>query len=262
MNRMSLKTRPIKHRKLCYGWKWHVDDIDELAKQVALITLGKHRHAISILRDSALPKPKFDADDRKAAKNHISKGDTRHRNGWLFQAISWIAANSESSSTITRMPQYPKAHKGFDNFQIIMNVSKSTIIGVIVSEDKAVKDARRAIRDDVFPGFEKIENRERITEVTHEVTGMIDQCAVTYKGFDKDNAINNSLWKYNINYRASVTIEKIKIKKKDRKRIFKGYNKKVQGKNRRRMANTFHIKNLDDWMDKFANLVISKIESM
>ena len=262
MNQTSLRTYRTDHDDLCHGWKWFVGDENKLAEQVALIVLGQSRHVKMILQDPALPKLELDADDRKAAKNHISNAYIRHRNGWLFQAISWIAANSEPSNTVTRIPQYPMAHKGFDNFQIIMNASNSTIIGVIISEDKAVKDARRAIRDDVFPGFEKIENRERITEIAHEVTWLIDQYDVACKGFDKGDAINNSLWKHNINYRASVTIENIKIESKDRKKIFKGYNKKIQGENRRRMANTFHIENLDNWMNKFAILVTRKIESL
>lgn len=260
MNPASLRTDRTDHDDLCHGWKWFVADKNKLAEQVALIALGQSRHVMMILQATNLPKLEFDVDERKAAINHIFKGDIRHRNGWLFQAISWIAANNESSDTLTRIPQYPKAHKGFDNFQVKMDSTGSTIIGVIVSEDKATVNARKVVREDILPEFSQIENREKMPELTHEVNGMIAECVTANRNFDIHSAIRNTLWKSNISYRISITIQAIQISDNDRKKVFVGFDDKVPGSVSRRIANTFHIDTLSEWMQEFAELVITKIK--
>ena len=261
MNPASLRTDRTDHDNLCYGWKWFVADKNKLAEQVALIALGQSRHVMMILQDPSMPRLEIDVDSKTEAINHIAAAqDISHRNGWLFQAISWIAANSESSDTLTRIPQYPKAHKGFDNFQVKMDSTNSTIIGVIISEDKATVNARKVVRDDIFPEFSKIENRKKMPELTHEVNGMIAECVIANRDFDIHNAIRSTLWESSISYRISITVEDIQLSNAKRRDIFVGFDDAVPREVNRRIANTFHIDTLSEWMQEFAELVIIKIK--
>src|SRR5260370_32969411 len=81
------------------GTVWTVDDEDELARLVGRILLGHALHVEKILQKL---KPKRKTVDGHAAKEAkakliVEKGkDPWHRDGLLFQAISWIAAHQAS----------------------------------------------------------------------------------------------------------------------------------------------------------------------
>jgi len=44
--------------------------------------------------------------------------DPYHRDGWVFQVISWIAAHREDDDALIRAPQMSKADKGLDGLMI------------------------------------------------------------------------------------------------------------------------------------------------
>lgn len=70
-----------------------------------------------------------------------------HRDGWMFQAISWIAAHNDGGIAI-RAPHLIKAHKGFDGLKLELS-DAGEVTAVVVFEDKATENPRATIRDDV-----------------------------------------------------------------------------------------------------------------
>ena len=118
---MTLTLVPMDHGELCHGWAWTVTDDDVLAERVARIVLGQFRHVAKILAGAGVPGPAANAEQANAAIKQLTLAegdDPWHRDGWLFQAISWIAAHQQPSASLTRMPQIRKADKGFDGMQL------------------------------------------------------------------------------------------------------------------------------------------------
>lgn len=259
---MTLTLTPIDHGELCHGWAWIIDDEDALAERVARIVLGQYRHVAKILNGAGIPGPAANAEQAKAAIKQLTlaKGeDPWHRDGWLFQAISWIAAYQQPSASLTRMPHIRKADKGFDGMQLELNEAGTSVTAVVIFEDKATDNARDTIRDDVWPGIVALESGERLNELSQEVSGMLDARAAADPEFDLDSAIANVLWCDARRYRVSITIGKTHSKVNARARLFKGFDESAPGAAVRRRADTIYLPEMRNWMTEFAAQVIVKI---
>lgn len=144
--------------------------------------------------------------------------------------------------------------------QLELSDDGKRVTAVIVFEDKATENARSTIREDVWPGIVALEIGERLNELTHEVSAVLDARAAADADFDVDAAIANILWKEARRYRVSVTINDMHNSEKARERLFDGFDEKVPGGVERRRADTIYLPRLRDWMDAFAARVIAKVE--
>ena len=262
---MTLTLIPIDHGELCHGWAWTIDDEDVLAERVARIVLGQYRHVMKILSGAGVPGPIANTEQANAAIKQLTLttgADPWHRDGWLFQTISWIAAHQQPSASLTRMPHIRKADKGFDGLQLGLNAEGTTITAVVVFEDKATDNARDTIRDDVWPGIVALERGERLNELSQEVSGMLDAYAAADPGFDLDSAIANTLWQKVRHYRISITIGDTHNDEAARAGLFKGFDDSAPGAATRRRADTIYLPALRSWMEGFAGRVIGKIKAI
>jgi hypothetical protein len=260
---VTLTLAKIDHGDLCHGWSWAVADEDELAERVARIALGQYRHVAKILSGAGVTGPTATAEQAKAAIKLLALDKDEepwHRDGWIFQAISWIAATQVPSGSITRAPHIRRADKGFDGMQLQLSDDGKIVTAVIVFEDKATENARSTIREDVWPGIVALESGRRLNELTHEVAAMLDARAAADANLDVDAAIGNILWKEARRYRVSVTINDLYNSHKARARLFDGFNEKVRGGVERRRADTIYLPRLREWMEVFAAKVIAKVE--
>ncbi|WP_095012082.1 hypothetical protein [Tsuneonella mangrovi] len=260
---MTLTLVPTNHGQLCHGWAWTIEDEDLLAERVARIVLGQYRHVAKILSGAAVPGPAATAQQANAAIKQLTltEGqDPWHRDGWLFQAISWIAAHEQPSASLTRIPHIRKADKGFDGMQLELNAAGTVVTAVIVFEDKATDNARDTIRDDVWPGIIALEKGERLNELTQEVSGMLDARAAADPEFDIDTAIANTLWHEVRRYRVSITIGDTHSTADTRANLFKGFDESAPGDVVRRRADTVYLPEMRSWMTSFAARVIAQIK--
>jgi hypothetical protein len=137
---MTLTLAQVDHENLCHGWAWTVEDEDALAERVARVALGQYRHVAKILAGADLAGPSASADHGAAAIKllTIEPGeDPWHRDGRIFQTISWIAAHQNVQGVVTRPPHILKAHKGFDGMQLELSEDGKSIAAVVIFEDKA-----------------------------------------------------------------------------------------------------------------------------
>ncbi|MDX8536028.1 hypothetical protein RFM23_00150 [Mesorhizobium abyssinicae] len=262
---MTLTLVPIDHGELCYGWAWTIDDEDVLAERVARIVLGQYRHVAKILSGAGVPGPAANAEQANAAIKQLTLAegeDPWHRDGWLFQAISWIAAHQQPSASLTRMPHIRKADKGFDGMQLELNEAGTAVTAVVVFEDKATDKARDTIRDDVWPGIVALEKGERLNELSQEVSAMLDARAAADPEFDLDTAIANTLWHDSRRYRVSITIGDTHNNADARAKLFKGFDDSAPGAAARRRADTIYLPAMRSWMASFAARVIVKIKAI
>ena len=260
---MTLTLTQIDHGDLCHGWSWTVVDEDALAEQVARITLGQYRHVAKILAGASVADPLTRAGQAQAAIAQLTVPtgkDPWDRDGWLFQAISWIAALNGPTATITRPPHIRKSDKGFDGMQLQLSADGHSLTAVVVFEDKATDNARDTIRDDVWTGIVQLENGERLNELTHEVSALLEAKAAIDDSFNVDAAIADALWNQARRYRVSITVGETHNSVGRRRALFSGYDEFAPGAVERRRAETFYVADLRTWMAAFADRVMAKIK--
>src|SRR3546814_17413143 len=118
---MTLTLTAIDHDELCHGWSWKIVDEDVLAESVARVALGQYRHVARILAGADVAGPATTADHIAGATKFLTVEagkDPWHRDGWLFQTISWIAPHQNARGAITRAPHAPKAPKSSEERRV------------------------------------------------------------------------------------------------------------------------------------------------
>jgi hypothetical protein len=262
---MTLKLSQIDHGDLCHGWSWLVEDEDKLAERVARVALGQYRHVQKILAGLEVAGPTTTSDHAAGAIELLSvaKGDDPwHRDGWLFQTISWIAAHQENHGAVTRPPHIIRAHKGFDGLQLELSVDGKSVAAVMIFEDKATDNARETIREHVWPGIAELESGKRFNQLTHDVTAALEAQKRLDADLDIDAAINAILWKDAKRYRVSITVGDTHASPDGRERLFKGFDEKAPGDVKRRRAKTIYLPDLRKWMQQFAEKAIAHVKAI
>lgn len=148
---MPITLTPYQYQELCHGHAWTIENEDVLAEQIASVALGYAFHVQKIIAGARLtlqPVPVRQAEE--AIKLLTVNGDTPwHRDGWMFQVISWLAARCAAPDGIIRVPQMIHADKGFDGLQIELDSETGLVTAAIIFEDKATDNPRDTIRDEV-----------------------------------------------------------------------------------------------------------------
>lgn len=256
---MSIILTPFENGDLCQGNTWAVEDEDMLSDQIARVALGQSRHVQRILAGANLGPPPTTENAATGAINllTVTGTDPWHRDGWMFQTMSWIAANRATPGGIIRSPHMILADKGFDGLQLVMDENTNTIVAAVIFEDKATDNPRATIRDEVWPEIEKLEAGDRENLLTAEVTALLQ----TQPDVDADIAIQNIIWKTAQGYRISITVGDTHNTKAGRLRLFRGYDTIAAGSKRKRQGETFHVQNLRQWMNVLAHKAIAAVQA-
>lgn len=255
---VAISLTPFEHGDLCRGNTWAVEDENLLASQIARVALGQSRHVQKILAGANLTPVSSTARTAEGAISllTVTGADPWHRDGWMFQAMSWIAANQANPNAITRAPHMIHAHKGFDGIQIEVNKSTGSVDAVVIFEDKATDKPRDTIREDVWPEFSGFEGGSRENVLTAEVTALLQ----TQPDVDPDSAIDKLIWGNTRRFRVSITVGDTHANDAGRERLFKGYESTVPGPVHKRGGETFYVKNLRGWMANIAEMTIAIIQ--
>ncbi len=100
--------------------------------------------------------------------------DPWHRDGWIFQTISWIAAHRTEKGVVVRAPHAIPAHKGFDGMQLRLDEAGKAVTAMVIFEDKATDDPRKTLRTKVWAGIRALEAGQRMPELVQETTSILE----------------------------------------------------------------------------------------
>ena len=260
---MTLTLEKVSSPGLCCGSEWVVVDEDALAVRVARIAVGQYRHVAKILLGEGATAAAVSLSAKADAIKLLIVTENEepwHRDGWLFQVISWIAAHNDSGVAI-RPPHLIKAHKGFDGLKLELSAS-GDVVSVVIFEDKATVNPRDTIREDVWPGIAKIEQGERTNELCQEVSSLLEAQLRTFPELDVDTALQQIVWKEARRYRVAITVDKPHLTAIKRNKLFKDYDVHAPGEMARRGAETMCLPDLRNWMQAFSDMVITKIRAL
>jgi hypothetical protein len=262
-NGPSLELLQVSAPNVCEGSEWVLVDQNALAQQVARIAVGQYHHVRKILAgfgDSPAVVVQAAKNDAIALLT-VKPGDKPwHRDGWLFQTVSWIAAHLEGGVAI-RAPHLIKAHKGFDGLKLELSAA-GKVTAVVIFEDKATKQPRDTICGKVWPAIARIEQGERSNELVQEVSALLETQMRSFPDLDVDAAIQEIAWKEARRYRVAITVNEPHTNAESRISLFKDFDIYVPGDSGRRLGETMHVPDLRPWMQAFASLVISKIKDL
>lgn len=257
---MPIKLTPIAHKSLVEGFAWEVVDKQFLAELIARVALGQARHVQRILSTigAAFPVPVDDAWVAATKMLTVPVGtDPWHRDGWMFQVMSWLAAHKAGPQSLINTPQMIFAQKGLDGFQLDFDTT-GAISAVVIFEDKATDNPRETIHNSVWPEFEAYESGRDANVLVAEVTGLLER----QQGIDVDDVVRRVIWKDARHFRVSITVGDTHATDAGRGRLFKDYDTKVPGNVKRRRGETFHVEDLRAWMDSLADMVLAHIAAL
>lgn len=250
-------SRSLGHPKGAY---WEISDATALAGCIAKIALGQWKHAESLLDKARILYPHLPTLPVDSAKNLLvvpSGQDPWHRDGWIFQCISWIAA-VEASEGPVRQPHMILAHKGFDGLQLVLNKDGSKVRQLLVFEDKATSAPRDMIRTDVWPSFGLLHGGERNSELSAEFSALLERAP----DVDVVAAANTVFRDDGLAYRAALTVGASHGTDEGIIRLFKGFDGVVPGRRRKRRGHVLYLGDLRGWMQEIADLTLLEIDRL
>lgn len=255
---MSIRLTPFTLGTICSGYSWEVADEELLAEQIAAVALGQSRHVERVLAGAQLGPPLNVASAVNAAIGMLTVAgtDPSHRDGWMFQVMSWIAAHRANPDGLIRAPQMQLAQKGFDGLQLRLDHDGQVVAAAVIFEDKATSNPRGTIRDQVWPEFLALESGNRDNLLTAEVVALLQ----TRPGLDPEPAIQNVIWRAVRHYRLSVTVDATHRGEQARQTLFRGYDTVAVGPVARRRGELFEIPDLRPWMAELAQRAIRFLE--
>ncbi|MDR3485085.1 MAG: hypothetical protein P4M05_09240 [Bradyrhizobium sp.] len=258
---MAIVLTDFAESSLCQGCAWTVRDEAELAERIALVALGQARHVAKILAGINAAPPVTTSSTRTAAIKLLTvpaDTDPWHRDGWLFQTMSWLVASQANPSALIRAPHMILAHKGFDGLQLELDTSSGIVTAAVIFEDKATDNPRQTIKSEVWPEFQLLEAGDRENVLTADVSSLLS----TRPEIDPDKAIENVIWKRVRRYRVSITVGSTHATTAGLKRLFKGYDEVAAGDVTRRRGEVILLQRLRPWMASLAAHSISFLNAM
>lgn len=148
----------------CVGSRWTVGDMEYLARLIAIIAMGQARHAARIVAELQPSEPainaaalRMDAKQRLAisGKSQDERDAARwHRDGLIFEAISWIAARQTAEGeALLKDPHISATTQGLDGLMIELDPEGMAVARATIFEDKCSTSPRAKFRDEILPTF-------------------------------------------------------------------------------------------------------------
>jgi hypothetical protein len=246
---------------ICTGHNWIELDEDRLASLVANLLLGRFRHVVSVINGNEVTAPATNNAALAAAIEAVAPPTSDalryHRDGWIFQMISWIANQRlTNGNTLASIPHSQPADKGFDSLLIRLTATTPQNIDVVViCEDKATENSRPTITGQVWPDFRICENGERDSELLAETTALLERSGLP----NIDALIEDIHWDEKRAYKVSITVEGAEHDDDARRDLFEDYEEVVTGLVAKRSAATFVVDDIRAWMDQFCEQVTEKL---
>ncbi len=251
------------------GLLWSVNDLHELSKLIAVIALGQAQHAARIIQELEPHGPALsDADLYAGAKGQMRiRGESEtqrdvsryHRDGFLFECISWIVARqSTNDRTYLKDPHITATTQGLDGLSIEMDPIEAVLVMATIFEDKCTESPRQKFQQEVLPTFTEHHESKRKRDLVANAVSLIKESGLN--GTAATQAAARVLDKQFRTYRAALTVGSTLTTTERRKSLFKGYSDLANITKAQRIGATFVIDgNLRKWFQELADRVIDAL---
>lgn len=248
---------------LVIDYEYEITNKDLLAEYVGELILGHYIHILYIinsLSSSSSAPPSRTIDFAIERLNVTKEVNIIHRDGWLFQMISWLvlAYRNLGNNFHTQHPHFAPAQHGIDGLSIVLKPD-NTIDKIIITEDKCTINPRDTVREQVLPEFKDFEDGKKdsaLISVLSSLIAHLDAGAVF-------QSVQNDIYNTDLRmYRIGITREDSHQSLDGRRRLFKNYDDYVSGStSSRRSGATIYIDDMRNWMQDFSDKVVNYLES-
>jgi hypothetical protein len=242
---------------------------DKLVSSVGALLLGDRDHAESILDQiddpSGFTYSRGELDrlkERLAFPPHgqrtpAEKALSDHRDGWLFQMISWVALREMlGQEALLRAPHAAPAQHGFDGLGVTF--SKDGIAMVILCEDKASTAPRKKVREEVWVEIESIEQGRHDSAIRSSLVALLRE---GYSPLEVRRLVQDLQWHEQRAYRVSLCVRDSQVVLEARSQLLKDFENKAKGDRSRRIGVFYPVDSLRPWFDRFAVDLIQRLDS-
>jgi len=252
------------------GFVWSVPDVAVVARLIAVVLLGQAQHAARIIAALEPAAPAFmhavliaDAkrqmvirgDDEEARQAHRA-----HRDGFLFECMSWIAARQDAvDRTFLKDPHIDATSHGLDGLIVELHPTDPVIQRATICEDKCTVRPRRLFREQVMTTFAEHHSNKRARDLVANAAAIIRET-----GLDGTEAIVAAAAVLEASvrsYRAALTTTVLTQAR--RARLFSGYVDLDGITQAQRIAAMFEIDgDLREWFQALADEVLASLDEL
>jgi hypothetical protein len=261
-NAMPLNVPDFPASPECGGRQWSVADDDYLAAIVALVLIGRAQHAERVLAGTQ-QNVAFVADAMKEQLRFQLQTPagprTYHRDGLLFEIISWVVARITGEvDEVISTPHLKSTTQGLDTIKVGFDAGTRTLTRVVIHEQKCTVHPRDEFRDNVLRSFREWREHKRDNQLVQAVLGLLDRFNLT----DTEQlAVYDRLVQIHpLAFQAALTVTPPPFGTADCVSLFAGYNG-ITPDVADRLGDTFPLDDVRAWFAAFATLVWQKIEA-
>jgi hypothetical protein len=185
-----LFTKAVPIDDHCSGDRWSAKDETQLARLIAIIAMGQAAYAAYILKELVPATPAIaDNDLRREAKVRLTvqedgkKPRTGYprwqRDGFIFEAISWIAARQDNGErAFLKDPHFSATSQGLDGLMIELSDDKSKIVMTTIFEDKCTDNPRQTFLQKVIPALIERHQNKRSAELVSAASALLRMAGI------------------------------------------------------------------------------------
>lgn len=261
---MTLTVAPTSTLPHCLGSIWTVADADGLAEVCAEILIGRALHAAMIL-DGVQPvgtPPIISAALKEKLRLELHpQTDAKiwHRDGLLFEIISWIAARlTATANEAISDPHLKATNQGTDCIKVTINTAARTLARATIYEYKCTTNWRQLFSQDVLAAFREYESGERDNQLAQAAITLL--IGLGFTPAERSAAYDELVRARPLAYQASLTVAPSNFDANQRLALFAGYDT-IAGDVATRGGNTMPLDDVRGWFAGFSALVWAKIEA-
>jgi hypothetical protein len=262
---VSLLVSPLPVPPHCVGSLWSVHDQDVLASLCAEVLIGRALHASMILDGAPLPGVPtvitVALKERLQRELHpTSQPKVYHRDGLLFEIISWIAARSdaEPDSAISD-PHLKATTQGTDCVKVSVDPVARTITEATVYEYKCTTNWRQKFGGEVLAAFREYVSGARDNQLSQAAIPLLTELGFSRE--ERGHAYDVLVQQRPLAFQASLTVAPSGFGADERLALFAGYDT-ITAEVARRAGNTFPLDDIRAWFADFSTEVWAKIDAI
>lgn len=196
-------------------------------------------------------------NEKDAAKKRI-RTSIIHRDGLLFQHVSWVAARMAVPNGYMTAPHVRQADKGFDGFIVELDDGGEEIARIVLCEDKASNAPRGLITSNVWTDIEAILRGDRDDEILADLVTLLK----SVPGIDAEAAVDEVFWEEAREFRVAVATGEDQRKAGNFKHIVAGFEAVAGGSKTSRSAGVLAFDEVRKGLAVLAREVATKVEAI
>lgn len=257
----------------CTGERWQALDDNQLARLIALIAMGQIAQASHILSELLSATPAFTIPELiseatvrltvQEEKQTPRFGYPRwQRDGFIFEAISWIAARQVYGNAVyMKDPHVSATSQGLDGLMLELSGDKTQIDRTTVFEDKCTDDPISTFKNKVIPAFRDRHDNKRSAEIVAAATSLLGRAGIDDGAAAKIAAAVTDRSKRR--YRAAFAVTTKLDSDDGRKKLFAGYDKIENVEQAQRLGACLVVPaELRDWFDELAARAVTYLKTL